>query len=400
MRSFTDVIDVFFVFLRLGLISFGGPVAHLGYFHEAFVRSRKWISENQYADIVALCQVLPGPTSSQVGFTIGLNRAGFAGGIAAWLAFTLPSALLMTALVFAFDKFQFFAQSGVMHGLKLAAIAVIAHAFLEMAKSLCPDTPRRLFAGLVALLLLLSTQPFAQLIAILAGGIFGIAVLNESAAHAGNSLSLRVDKKVSVFCVCLLLAGLFLLPVISQLTGLRIFELADKFFRSGSLVFGGGHVVLPLLSAEFVESGMVDKEIFMAGYGAAQAIPGPLFSFATYLGAAAAGGSGSAAILASSVSLISVFLPAFLILYAVLPLWRRFTEFKIARRALTGMNSAVVGLLLAALLSALKSDSLSQVSDYGIIVLSFVFLQYLKLPSWLVVVSAAGLEALRVGLLT
>lgn len=399
MRSFTDVIDVFFVFLRLGLTSFGGPVAHLGYFHEAFVRRRKWISENQYAETVALCQVLPGPTSSQVGFTIGLNRAGFAGGIAAWLAFTLPSALLMTALVFAFDKFQFFAQSGVVHGLKLAAIAVIAHAFLAMAKSLCPDTPRRLFAGVVALLLLLSTQSFVQLIAILAGGIFGIAFLKESAAPAGNSLSLRVDKKDSIFCFCLLLMGLFLLPVISQLTGAQLFELADKFFRSGALVFGGGHVVLPLLSAEFVNSGMVDKEIFMAGYGAAQAIPGPLFSFAAYLGAAAAGSSGFAAIRAAGVSMIAIFLPSFLLLFAVLPLWRKFTEFKLARRALTGMNAAVVGLLLAAVLSTFKGDSLSQVSDYGIVLICFALLQYLRLPSWLVVATAAGLGALRVGLL-
>lgn len=382
--------EVFFVFLRLGLTSFGGPVAHLGYFREAFVERRKWLGDRAYADLVALCQFLPGPASSQVGMAIGLQRAGFGGLLAAWAGFTLPSAILLVAFAYGVTALGDLSSAGWIHGVKAAAVAVVAHAVLGMARTLTPDAKRATIAVAGMIVVLLVPSAFAQVAVIAAAGIFGLAWLRPQAATASESepFIVRVPRwaaiaSLAVFAV--LLAGL---PALSAATGDGAARLFDVFYRAGALVFGGGHVVLPLLEAGTVQTGLIDQDVFLAGYGAAQAVPGPLFTFAAYLGAVTT--SPPSGLLGAGIALVAIFLPATLLVVGVLPFWDRLRRAPLAQRALMGVNAGVVGILAAALYTPVFTEGVTSVATLGIAAAGFVALTSWKAPAWAVVI-AAGL---------
>ena len=379
-------LEVFKVFLRLGLTSFGGPVAHLGYFREEFVTRRKWLDDRVYADLVALCQFLPGPASSQVGIAIGLSRAGYGGALAAWTGFTLPSAVLMTLFAYGVGVLGDFLGVGWVHGLKAAAVAVVAQAVLGMARTLTPDLPRAMVAGAATAIALLVPSTSGQIGAILFGAACGLALPRVTAAPAtGAHLPLTIGRRAGAVFLALfvlLLAGLPLLMTVSPSHGLAVFE---AFYRSGSLVFGGGHVVLPLLQASVVEPGWVGDDVFLAGYGAAQAIPGPLFTFSAYLGAVMGGWTGA------MICLIAIFLPSLLLVPGALPFWEDIRRKPMAQTALRGVNAAVVGLLLAALYDPVFIAGIQNAGDLILAVAAFLLLVARKTPPWLVVaISAAG----------
>ncbi|MCA1772261.1 MAG: chromate efflux transporter [Halomonas sp.] len=339
------VSEVFKAFLLLGLTSFGGPVAHLGYFRTEFVARRKWLTESAYADLVALCQFLPGPASSQVGFALGLMRAGPWGAATAWLAFTLPSAIVLVLFAFGAAVLDGPIASGIIHGLKVVAVAIVAHAVWGMARNLCPDSTRAGIALAAVFAVVIISGPLGQVAAIVLGGLAGLALCRGVAAAAdGEALHFPVSRQVGIIALGLFAGLLVLLPL---LAGMALWlDVTDAFYRSGALVFGGGHVVLPLLEAEVVQSGWVAADEFLTGYGAAQAIPGPLFTFSAYLGALIpAGGS----LLTAALALLAIFLPGFLLLVGVLPFWNHFRQWQWAQALMRGANAAVVGILGAAL---------------------------------------------------
>lgn len=382
-----DVREVFLVFLKLGLTSFGGPVAHLAYFREAFVVRHRWIDERAYADLVALCQFLPGPASSQVGIGIGLTMAKLPGAFAAWLGFTLPSALILLIFGYGIVAFQDSIPTGMLHGLKIAAVAVVAQAIVGMARPLCPDASRATLAGLAAILVLASPVPLMQLSVILCGGIWGLIFLRPDDAPPPISLPIPISKKMAFIALVVFFVLLVGLPLVKAAYPSQLLALIDSFYRSGSLVFGGGHVVLPLLQAEVVLPGWVSKDVFLAGYGAAQAVPGPLFTFAAYLGTVstvAPNGWWGA-----TLCLIAIFTPSFLLVVGVLPFWDILRRHPIIRRALLGVNAAVVGLLLAAFYNPVWSTGILSPSDFALSVAAFVLLVFWKMPSWIVVILTA-----------
>lgn len=387
-----NVLEVFWVFLRLGLTSFGGPVAHLAYFREAFVERRRWLSEKAYADLVALCQFLPGPASSQVGMALGLQRAGYGGMLAAWFAFTMPSVVLLVAFAYGVGAASDLAEAGWIGGLKAAAVAVVAHAVLGMARSLTPDAPRASIAAVAMVIVLLLPNPFVLVAAIAAAGVIGLLWLRpeEGEQRAEDAFPVRVSKRVAAGCLVLfglLLAGL---PLLASVTQQGWAVLADLFYRAGSLVFGGGHVVLPLLQAGTVHTGLVEPDTFLAGYGAAQAVPGPLFTFAGFLGASAEGTPSG--ILGALLAILAIFLPAALLVLGALPFWEGLRRSAAARRALMGVNAGVVGILAAALYDPVFTAGVldAGIAALCIAVVSFVALNSWKLPAWAVVI-AAGL---------
>ncbi|WP_422020969.1 chromate efflux transporter [Pyruvatibacter mobilis] len=385
--------EVFFVFLRLGLTAFGGPVAHIGYFRDEFVTRRRWISDEGYADLVALCQFLPGPASSQVGLGLGLLRAGPAGALAAWLGFTLPSALLMAGAAFSLLELGEAIPAGLLAGLKAVVVGVVAHALLGMGRSLTPDLPRLALAGAALALTLVVGGVTGQLAAIALGIIAGLAFLRGLAptSDRGSGLHAPFPRRLAtLFLVvfALLLVGLPLLAAKDASLGLAI---ADGFYRSGALVFGGGHVVLPLLQAETVAPGLVGATEFTAGYGLAQAMPGPLFTFAAFLGGAAGLDQGvAAASLYAALALVMVFLPGALLLAAALPFWAGLRANHTARAALTGVNAAVVGILAAALYTPVATTAIHDWTDIAIALMAFLALQVLRWPAWVVVPIGAG----------
>ncbi|MDQ2634810.1 MAG: chromate efflux transporter [Pseudomonadota bacterium] len=380
--------EVFRAFLSLGLTSFGGPVAHLGYFHEAFVVRRKWIDEAAYADLVALCQFLPGPASSQVGMAIGLHRAGYGGLLAAWVAFTLPSAILLVA--FAWGASALDPETGRwISGLKAAAVAVVAQAVLAMASNLTPDRERATVAAAAMIVAMLWPTSAGQVLAIAAGGIAGLIWLRPSSLPQigrQEALAVPVGKVAGVVFLAVFTALLVTLPLLVQWTASPLLQMTDSFYRAGSLVFGGGHVVLPLLQAEVVTTGRVGEQAFLAGYGAAQAVPGPLFSFAAYLGAVY--NSAPSALLGATIALIAIYLPSVLLVLGVLPFWESLRSAPLARRALLGVNAAVVGLLAAALYDPVFTAGITSGRAMAIAVVSFVALAAWKAPPWTVVVAA------------
>ena len=390
--------EVFRVFLMLGLTAFGGPVAHLGYFRDAFVERRRWISESAYADLVALCQFLPGPASSQVGMAIGLKRAGVAGMVAAWCGFTLPSAILLTAFAFGANAFTAQAGTGWIAGLKAAAVAVVANAVLGMARSLTPDRERASIAVLAVAVALLIPSAAGQILAIAVGGVIGIVWLQPGAAatRVDDPLGAAVTRRTALLLLALFFALLVALPLLAGLTGNGALRLVDSFYRAGALVFGGGHVVLPLLQAEVVGNGLVDRESFLAGYGAAQAVPGPLFTFAAFLGAVASTPPNGVA--GAAIALLSIFAPSALLILGALPFWERLRSLSAARRALTGVNAAVVGLLAAALYNPVFLTGITSPRTMVVAAVAFVALSAWKASAWAVVVAAgaAGLFALSV----
>lgn len=378
---------VFLIFLRLGLTCFGGPVAHLGYFRAEFVERRAWLSERSYADLVALCQFLPGPASSQVGMALGLSRCGYRGALAAWLGFTLPSAvaLILFALWLSAGSSL---PAGALHGLKVVAVAVVAQAVWGMARTLCPDWPRRLLALLAAACTLLLATAWAQLLVIVAAAVLGLALLHGRQEPAHEPLPITVAPRAGMLWLALLFLLLIGLPLAAHawpdLTGLAQF---DAFYRSGALVFGGGHVVLPLLQAAVVAPGWVDRDAFLAGYGVAQAVPGPLFSFAAFLGAAMRHGPSGWA--GGLLCLVAIFLPAFLLVAGALPFWERLRRNARMRGALAGINAAVVGLLLAALYDPVWTSAIFGPRDLLLAALALFALMRLRIAPWQVVLGCA-----------
>ena len=389
--------EVLAVFTRLGLTSFGGPIAHLGYFHDEFVVRRRWLDERRYADLVALCQFLPGPASSQVGIAIGHGRAGVAGAFAAWLGFTLPSAIALVLFAWGVGTTTDLGDVGWLQGLKIVAVAVVAHALWGMATKLTPDRPRITLAVAAAVLALAWPTSVGQVGIILVGGLLGWRLFRGAPAAAprtdvGRGLNRRVGAVLLVVFAALLVA----LPALREATGAFPVAVADSFYRAGSLVFGGGHVVLPLLQAEVVPPGWVDDETFIAGYGAAQAVPGPLFTFAAYLGAVAAPGGFGVGI--AVVALLAIFVPSFLLVLGALPFWDRLRSMATVQAALMGVNAAVVGILLAALYHPVWTSAIFTPSDFALALAAFLALAVWKWPAWLVVIATA-LAAAGVALL-
>jgi chromate transporter len=380
---FKALLEIFFVSIRLGLTSFGGPIAHLGYFHEEYVRRRKWMDEKSYADLVALCQFLPGPASSQVGIGIGVMRGGVIGGIVSFIGFTLPSviALILFALIL---KGLNAADLSWVHGLKTVAVAVVAHAILGMAEKLAPDLNRKtitLFALIVTLLL---PAAFTQVGVILIAGILGFLLYREQSDNEETNYEFPLSKKFAAFCLILFFALLIILPILRETTSISWIAIFDSFYRSGSLVFGGGHVVLPLLEREFVSMDWIGEEAFLAGYGAAQAVPGPLFTFAAYIGAVISGWKG--ALLAT----IAIFLPAFLLLFGAFPFWNMLRHNPKIQGALMGVNAAVVGILISAFYKPIWTSTIVKPIDFAFAAFLFSLLVYWKLPPWVIVVTGAA----------
>lgn len=380
------VLEVFGAFLRLGLTSFGGPVAHLGYFREVFVVRSRWLSEKAYADIVALCQFIPGPASSQVGMAIGLQRAGYGGLLAAWVGFTLPSALVMVAFGYGVSSFDDPGSSGWLIGFKAAAVAVVAHAVIGMGKTLTPDLPRLAIAGAALGGSLLAANAGAQIIVITAAGVLGWLCLQPDTTPPSpdDDLTIRVRRGTAFGCLAAFLGLLVALPISASLTDHDGLGLVDVFYRAGALVFGGGHVVLPLLHAGVVESGLIEHDQFLAGYGAAQAVPGPLFTFSAYLGTINSGEPSG--ILGAVVALGAIFLPSALLVIGVLPYWMRLRHHPTARLVMAGLNAGVVGLLAAALYDPVFVTGITSAATLVLAAVAFLALSRWAVPPWAVVV--------------
>jgi len=380
-------LTVFRAFLRLGCTSFGGPVAHLGYFRAEFVARRHWLDESAYADIVALCQFLPGPASSQVGITLGILRAGLPGAFAAWLGFTAPSALALIVFAYGIGQLGDVAQSAWLHGLKIVAVAVVAQAVWGMARNLCPDRERATLAVGAALLVLAFPSAAGQIGAIVMGGVIGWRLLLPASGSDYAPISVRIKRESAVGALILFAILLFILPVLATLTSNHAVALVASFYRSGALVFGGGHVVLPLLQQAVVPPGWIGNDAFLAGYGAAQAVPGPLFTFAAYLGTimqpAPRGWEGGL------LCLSAIYLPSFLLLIGVLPFWDALRRRQAVQSALKGVNAAVVGLLLAALYTPVWTSAITTPADFGLGIAAFLLLVFWRVPPWLVVVLGA-----------
>ncbi|RAI54539.1 chromate transporter [Roseicella frigidaeris] len=385
--------EVFRAFLKLGLTSFGGPVAHLGYFRDELVQRRRWIDEAGYADLVALCQFLPGPASSQVGFSLGVLRGGgLLGGLAAWSAFTLPSALLLLAFALGAAVFSGPVGTGLLHGLKLVAVAVVAQAVWGMARSLTPDRERASIALGAVLLVVAVGGSVGQVGAILLGGIAGLVLCRGAPTAAVGHLAFPVSRRAGAAALVLFAAFLLLPPLLKGATGAQAVALFDAFYRSGALVFGGGHVVLPLLRAEVVDPGWVDPGAFLAGYGAAQAVPGPLFTFAAYLGAVM--GPAPNGVAGSVIALLAIFLPGTLLVYGALPYWDAFRTRPLAQAAMRGTNAAVVGILGAALYDPVWTSAVLSPRDFALALTGFVLLTVWKAPPWAVVLLIAACSVL------
>jgi chromate transporter len=382
-----SVLEVLRVFLKLGLSSFGGPIAHLGYFREEFVVRRRWLDEATFTDLVALCQFLPGPASSQVGFAIGLVRAGYLGGFAAWAGFTLPSAIAMVFFAYGAKALDGRIGTGLLHGLKLVAVAIVAQAVWGMARTLCPDRERASIAAVAALIILCSASSVAQIAVILTGGMAGLWFCRRATTASTTGITVPISRRAGLAALSvffLLLIGLPLLQVFAATPAVALF---DAFYRSGALVFGGGHVVLPLLRDAFVAHGWVSDNTFLAGYGAAQAVPGPLFTFAAYLGAVAwpsPHGIGGAAL-----GVVGIFLPGILILIGTLPFWEIFRTRAGAQAAIRGVNAAVVGLLGAALYNPVWSSVVRTSGDFAVALVGFVLLTTWRASPLLVVIIGA-----------
>jgi chromate transporter len=375
------------VFLRLGVTSFGGPVAHLGYFHTEFVERRRWLDERSYVDLVALCQFLPGPASSQVGIAVGLSRAGYAGALAAWTGFTLPSALVLVLFAYGVGLLGDAAGSGWLHGLKVAAVAVVAQAVLGMARTLAPDRPRATLAVAAAIVTLALPSAWGQIGAILMGGAVGLAMLERKPQGEHTALPLRVSRTTGAILLAVFAGLLIGLPLLASVASSQAVSEFDAFYRAGSLVFGGGHVVLPLLQAAVVPPGWVSNETFLAGYGAAQAVPGPLFTFAAYLGAVM--GPAPNGWLGAGICLTGIFLPSFFLVIGAMPFWEELRRGAAAQAALSGVNAAVVGLLLAALYRPVWTTGITDAADFALASAAFLLLFMWQTPPWLVVMLSA-----------
>jgi chromate transporter len=380
---------VFLIFLRLGLTSFGGPVAHLGYFREEFVSRRAWITDKNYSDLIALCQFLPGPASSQVGFALGLCRGGYSGALAAWLGFTLPSAIVLILFALGISGNSFSLDPGAIQGLKLVAVAVVAQAVWGMGKNFCTDLPRLCLMAAACAAMLLASSVIGQVGVIVLAGLVGMGLFKPSMASEHEQLPIKLNHRTAGIFLALFVILLVGLPIVSRTSASEIIAIIDAFYRSGALVFGGGHVVLPLLQAEVVPPNWINNEIFLAGYGATQAVPGPLFTFAAFLGAAMQSGPGGW--IGAIISLVAIFAPSFLLVLGCLPFWESLRQNQKMQAALIGINAAVVGLLLAALYNPVWTSTIGQPQDILLAVLALIALMVWKLPPWLVVLASGVL---------
>jgi chromate transporter len=382
--------DVFRIFLRLGLTSFGGPIAHIGYFRREFVLRRQWLDERAYADLVALCQFLPGPASSQVGFALGLSRRGLSTGLAAWLGFTLPSALLLFLFAATASSFTGVIATAGIHGLKIVAVAVVAQALWGMTRSLTPDLPRLAIAALAAAIVTFLAGSFGQILAIAIGALLGLLACRGIATTEASPLRVTVSRGMATASLVLFVLLLAIGPLLSGTS--HTIAVFHAFYRSGALVFGGGHVVLPLLSDAVVRPGWLTSSTFLAGYGAAQAVPGPLFTISAYMGAALNPPPNGAwgAILA----LVAIFLPGMLLLMGALPFWDGLRQRPDLQAAMRGINAAVVGILAAALYSPLWTSAITNWRDAALAAASFALLAFAKLPSWIIVIAAVAASTL------
>ncbi|MFN7025195.1 MAG: chromate efflux transporter [Pseudorhizobium sp.] len=379
--------EVFLAFLKLGLTAFGGPIAHLGYFRDELVVRRKWIDESGYADLVALCQFLPGPASSQVGFALGLMRGGPLGALAAWTAFTLPSAVLLVLFAFAATAFDGPLGGGLLHGLKVVAVAVVAQAVWGMARTLTPDRARAGIALGALVTVVASVGSAGQVVAIVLGALAGLLLCRSVDLADTTHLSFSISRRFGTACLALFFLLLIGLPLLAGLAEMQGLSLADAFYRAGALVFGGGHVVLPLLQAEVVAPGWVTEDAFLAGYGAAQAVPGPLFTFAAYLGTVV--GPEPNGVLGASIALLAIFAPGFLLLLGVLPFWDHFRRRPWAQAAMRGANAAVVGILGSALYNPVWTSAILTPHDFALALAGFLLLVVWKAPPWVAVVFTA-----------
>ena len=398
-RQVGTAMEVLAVFSKLGLTSFGGPIAHLGYFRDEFVIRRNWLQEKTYADLVAISQFLPGPASSKVGIAIGLSRAGYLGALAAWAGFTLPSAIALVLFGFGAVAIGDTLGSGWLHGLKVAAVAVVAQAVLGMMRSLAPDRVRASLAVAAAAVVLAFPSAWGQVGAILLGAVAGLTLMQGAAPADHAALPHTVSKTAAIVALGLFFALLLGLPLLAAAIPSQSVRLVDAFYRAGSLVFGGGHVVLPLLQASVVPPGWVTNDVFLAGYGAAQAVPGPLFTFSAYLGTVM--GPQPNGLVGAVLCLFGMFLPAFLLVIGPLPFWDELRAYPWAQSALRGINAAVVGLLLAALYSPVWSAGITGPGDFALGAVAFLLLFTWQLPPWLVVifcaVGGAGLAMAHAG---
>ncbi|MCH1624199.1 chromate transporter [Fredinandcohnia quinoae] len=380
--SFKSLLEILLISTKLGLSSFGGPVAHLGYFHNEYIQRRKWMDEKSYADLVALCQFLPGPASSQVGIGIGVMRAGVLGGIVSFIGFTLPSVIALIVFALILQGLDV-ADAGWIHGLKIVAVTVVAHAILGMAQKLTPDLKRKTLALFALVATLLWQTAFTQVGVILIAAFLGHLLYKQNNDTEDADLQIPISRGFALICVTLFFGLLILLPILRELTDIHWIAMFDSFYRSGSLVFGGGHVVLPLLEREFVPTEWLSEEAFLAGYGAAQAVPGPLFTFAAYLGAVMAGWKGG--LLAT----VAIFLPAFLLILGTLPFWNLLRRNPKVKGALMGVNAAVVGILISAFYQPIWTSSILAPIDFAFAAILFCMLVYFKLPPWIIVITGA-----------
>lgn len=380
MNQLNSLLEILIVSTKLGLTSFGGPIAHLGYFHNEYIRKRKWLDEKSYADLVALCQFLPGPASSQVGIGIGVMRAGVLGGIVSFIGFTLPSVVALMIFALLLREFEV-GEAGWIHGLKIVAVAVVAHAIVGMANNLTPDLKRKALAIFALVVTLLWQTAFTQVGVIFIAGILGFFLYRQQTDTHEQKMAFPISRRFGVLTLLVFFSLLLLLPILREATSLHWVAMFDSFYRSGSLVFGGGHVVLPLLEREFVPTGMLTEEAFLAGYGATQAVPGPLFTFAAYLGTVISGPQGG--LLAT----FAIFLPAFLLVLGALPFWDSLRRNPKIKGALMGVNAAVVGILISAFYQPIWTSSILAPIDFAFAAILFSMLVYWKLPPWIVVVT-------------
>ncbi|WP_054710137.1 chromate efflux transporter [Bacillus sp. JCM 19041] len=382
MTYLKQLLEILVVSTRLGLTSFGGPIAHLGYFHEEYVRKRKWMDEKSYADLVALSQFLPGPASSQVGIGVGVVRGGVIGGVVSFFGFTMPSVIAL--ILFAYVAQQFgVADSGFIHGLKIVAVAIVAHAVIGMAKNLTPDLTRKAIALFALVTTLLIPQFTSQIGVILAAAVLGYFMFRDHKDGEALSLKMPISKKFGAICLSVFFALLIVLPILSSVSSSIWISIIDRFYRVGSLVFGGGHVVLPLLEREFVPTGLITEEAFLAGYGAAQAVPGPLFTFASFIGADIAGWAGG------FIATVAIFLPAFLLILGVLPFWYTLRKNNKIKGAFLAVNAAVVGILISAFYQPIWTSAILSPIDFALASLLFFMLVYMKFPPWVIVLVGA-----------
>ncbi|MCM3443202.1 chromate transporter [Metabacillus halosaccharovorans] len=390
-NTLKTLLEILLVSTRLGFTSFGGPIAHLGYFHEEYIRRRKWMDEKSYADLVALCQFLPGPASSQVGIGIGVMRAGVLGGITSFIGFTLPSVLALIIFALILQGLDV-ADAGWIHGLKIVAVAVVAHAILGMAQKLTPDLKRKTIALFALVGTLLWQTAFTQVGVIIIAAFVGFLLYKDHTESEESRVEFPISKGFAIVCLSLFFGLLILLPILREMTSISWIAMFDSFYRSGSLVFGGGHVVLPLLEREFVPTGWLSEEAFLAGYGAAQAVPGPLFTFAAYLGAVINGWQGGL------IATVAIFLPAFLLILGTLPFWDTLRRNPKIKGALLGVNAAVVGILISAFYHPIWTSSILAPIDFAFAAVLFSMLVYWKLPPWIIVLTGA-VGGLLIGLI-